>query len=64
MTELSYKQIFTAFHQDWEVFNKQQENWDDRPTVDTIQDAGSIAARAIIDRKVADEQGQMAVAAE
>ena len=64
MTEMSYKQIFTAFHQDWEVFNKQQENWDDRPTIDTIQDAGSIAARAMIDRAVAEEQGEMAVAAE
>ena len=64
MTELSYRQIFTAFHQDWEVFNKQQENWDDKPTIDTVQDAGSIAARAMIDRKIAEEQGQMAVAAE
>ena len=64
MTEMSYKQIFTAFHQDWEVFNKQQENWDDRPTIDTIQDAGSIAARAMIDRMVAEDQGEMAVAAE
>ena len=64
MTELSYRQIFTAFHQDWEVFNKQQENWDDKPTIDTIQDAGSIAARAMIDRKIAAEQGEMAVAAE
>ena len=64
MTEMSYKQIFTAFHQDWEVFNKQQENWDDRPTIDTIQDAGSIAARNMIDRKIAEERGEMAVAAE
>ena len=63
MTELQYQQIFTAFHQDWEVFNKQQENWDERPTVDTIQDAGSIAARAMIDRKVAAEPG-LAIAAE
>ena len=64
MTELSYKQIFTAFHQDWEVFNKQQENWDEKPTIDTVQDAGSIAARAMIDRKIAEEQGEMAIAAE
>ena len=63
MTELQYQQIFTAFHQDWEVFNKQQENWDERPTVDTIQDAGSIAARTMIDRKVAAEPG-LAIAAE
>ncbi len=64
MTELQYKQIFTAFHQDWEVFNKQQENWDDRPTIDTIQDAGSIAARAMIDREVAAERETLAIAAE
>ena len=61
---MSYKQIFTAIHQDWEVFNKQQENWDDRPTIDTIQDAGSIAARAMIDRKIAEEKGELSVAAE
>ena len=65
MTELQYKQIFQAFHQDWEVFNMQQKNWDDRPVIDTIQDAGSIAARAMIDRDVAADAGHgAAVAAE
>ena len=51
-----FGQILTAFHQDWEVFELQQENWDDRPVIDTIQDAGAIAARQIIDR-IAAEQG-------
>lgn len=64
MTEVSYKQIFTAFHQDWEVFNKQQENWDDGPTIDTNQDVGAIAARKLIEVKIAEEHKQGVVAAE
>lgn len=66
MTEMQYNQIFTAFHQDWEVFNKQQQNWDDRPVIDTIQDASSIAARKLIDKWLAEEQDMSseAVAAE
>ena len=64
ITELSYRQIHQAFHQDWDVFNIQQANWDDRPVIDTNQDAGSIAARALIDRRIAGEQGAQAAAAE
>jgi vanillate O-demethylase monooxygenase subunit len=66
MTELSFKQIFAAFHQDWELFNMQQKNWDDRPVIDTNQDAGPIAARVLIDRKIAEERSAMgrAMAAE
>jgi hypothetical protein len=56
--------MVTAFHQDWEVFELQQANWDDRPTIDTIQDAGSIAARQIIDRIAAEQRGAAALAAE
>ena len=59
-----YRQIVTAFHQDWEVFEMQQANWDDRPTIDTIQDAGSIAARQIITRIAAEQRGAAALAAE
>ena len=55
--EMQYKQIWQAFHQDWEVFDLQEENWDDRPTIETNQDAGGIAARAMIDRKIAAETG-------
>jgi phenylpropionate dioxygenase-like ring-hydroxylating dioxygenase large terminal subunit len=66
LTEMSYKQIHQAFHQDWEVFDLQQENWDDRPTIETNQDAGGIAARALLDRKIGEEQATAgaAVAAE
>ncbi len=65
-TELSYQQIFQAFHQDWEVFGLQEENWDDRPVIDTNQDAGAIAARAMMDHKIAAEHAKVgqAVAAE
>lgn len=64
-TDMQFKQIHQAFHQDWEVFNIQQENWDDAPVIDTNQDAGAIAARAMIDRDTAAEQGAgTAVAAE
>jgi vanillate O-demethylase monooxygenase subunit len=63
-TDMIYRQIVTAFHQDWEVFEAQQANWDDRPTVDTIQDAGAIAARQIIDRIAAEQGGARAMAAE
>jgi vanillate O-demethylase monooxygenase subunit len=59
-----FRQMVTAFHQDWEVFELQQANWDDRPTIDTIQDAGSIAARQIIDRIAAEQRGAAALAAE
>ena len=66
MTELSFQQIFQAFHQDWEVFDLQEENWDARPVIDTNQDAGAIAARAMMDRDIAAEQAAMgqSVAAE
>ena len=66
LTELSFQQIFQAFHQDWEVFDLQQENQDERPVIDTNQDAGSLAARAMIDRDIAAEQTELgqAVAAE
>lgn len=63
-TEMVFQQIYTAFHQDWEVFEIQQANWDDRPVIDTIQDAGAIAARQIIDRLLAAQSGATAVAAE
>lgn len=64
-TEMVFQQIYTAFHQDWEVFEIQQENWDDQPVIDTIQDAGAIAARQLIDRLMAEEgAGSAAVAAE
>ncbi len=48
------------------MFNKQQQNWDDRPVIDTIQDASSIAARKLIDKWVAEEQAMSgeAIAAE
>ena len=65
LTHTIFNQILTAFKQDWEVFEMQQDNWDDRPVIDTIQDAGAIAARQIIDRLMAEEKGQGAsVAAE
>jgi phenylpropionate dioxygenase-like ring-hydroxylating dioxygenase large terminal subunit len=63
-TDAVFRQIVTAFHQDWEVFERQQANWDDRPTIDTVQDAGSIAARQIIAAISAEQCGARAVAAE
>jgi vanillate O-demethylase monooxygenase subunit len=63
-TDAIYRQIVTAFHQDWEVFELQQANWDDRPTIDTIQDAGAIAARKMIDQRIAEERRSHAMAAE
>ncbi len=50
-----FNQILTAFRQDWEVFELQQDNWDGDRTIDTIQDAGAIAARQLIDRLAAEE---------
>jgi vanillate O-demethylase monooxygenase subunit len=63
-TDAAFRELATAFHQDWEVFELQQANVDDRPVIDTIQDAGSIAARQIIERIVAEQRGVGAMAAE
>ena len=48
------------------MFDLQQENQDDRPVIDTNQDAGPLAARAMMDRDIAAEQAEFgqAVAAE
>jgi vanillate O-demethylase monooxygenase subunit len=56
-TDAAFRELLTAFHQDWEVFEMVQSNWDDRPTIDTIQDAGSIAARQIIERMAGEQRG-------
>jgi len=53
-TNTLFRQILTTFHQDWEVFELQQANWDDRPVIDTTQDAGAFAAREIIARIATD----------
>jgi hypothetical protein len=45
-----YSQIRKAFEQDWEVFELQQENWDDRQVFATKADLGLIAARKLVDR--------------
>lgn len=65
-TEMQFRQLVTAFTQDWEVFDLQQANWDDRPVIDTRQDAGPIAARRLIDRMIGEERAAVgeAVAAE
>jgi len=52
-TDMFYNQIRTAFQQDWEVFEMQQANWDDRPVWSTQSDLGPIAARKLIDRVLA-----------
>ncbi len=63
-THAVYDQILTAFHQDWEVFEMQQDNWDDRPVIDINADAGPIAARQLMDGRLAEEGQTMASAAE
>ncbi len=63
-THAVYDQILTAFHQDWEVFEMQQDNWDDRPVIDINADAGPIAARQLMDRRFAEEGQATASAAE
>ena len=50
---LHFKQVLRAFHQDWEVLEMQQRNWDDRPVVNTNADAGWIAARRMIEDRAA-----------
>ena len=55
-SDAAFRELAIAFHQDWEVFERQQSNWDDRPTIDTVQDAGSIAARQIIERMAAEQR--------
>ena len=54
-TDLHFRQIARAFHQDWEVLEMQQRAWDDRPVVNTNADAGWIAARAMLDDLIAGE---------
>ncbi len=49
-TDMFYNQIRKAFEQDWEVFELQQENWDDGPVFATKSDLGLIAARKLVDR--------------
>ncbi len=63
ITDLQYRQIRTAFYQDWEVFELQERNWDDRPVIDLNVDAGPIAARALIDRRLAEQAQRNRVAA-
>jgi len=63
-THALYDQILTAFHQDWEVFELQQGNWDDRPVIDINADAGPISARRLMDRRLAEEGQATAAAAE
>jgi len=63
-TDALYRQILTAFREDWEVFEMQQANWDDRPVIDTIQDAGPLAARQITERIAAEQAMTESVAAE
>ena len=63
-TDLQFQQVLTAFHQDWEVLEVQQENWDDRPVINTNADAGWIAARQMIHERLAEEaRGATAAAA-
>jgi phenylpropionate dioxygenase-like ring-hydroxylating dioxygenase large terminal subunit len=54
-TDALFQQIRVAFQQDWEVFELQQENWDDRSVVSTKNDVASIEARRMIDRLLASE---------
>jgi hypothetical protein len=63
-TDALFRQIRTAFRQDWEVFELQQANRDDYPVIDTIQDAGAIAARRIIARIAAERGAAESMAAE
>jgi vanillate O-demethylase monooxygenase subunit len=51
-----FRQLLAPFRQDWQVVDMQQRNWDDRPVIDTIQDAGGIATCQIIAR-IAAAQG-------
>ncbi len=62
LTDAHYNQILKAFRQDWEVFEMQQENWDDDPVIDINVDAGPLAARQMVDRLLADETGRAAAA--
>ena len=55
LTDLQFQHVMKAFHQDWEVLEMQQENWDDRPVINTNADAGWLAARQMIDDFVAAE---------
>jgi vanillate O-demethylase monooxygenase subunit len=63
-TDAIFREVVHAFLQDWELLEMQQANSDDRPTIDTNQDAGSIAARRIIDRIASEQSGTSAMAAE
>jgi vanillate O-demethylase monooxygenase subunit len=62
-TDALYGATHTAFHQDWEVFELQQANWDYEPVVDINVDAGPIAARQLIDCMIAEENQATATAA-
>ena len=70
-TEMVYRQILTAFRQDWEVFEWQQEMFsrenNEPKTIDISADGGLVAARQIMKRLFAEElggRGRRAVAAE
>ena len=64
-TDLQFRQVVTAFLQDCEVLELQQQNWDDRPVISTNADTGWIAARKMIaDRVAAEARGLACDAAE
>lgn len=58
VTELVFSQVAIAFKQDWEVFELQQRNIDekpDAPRIDLNGDAGGIQALRMLDREIAAE---------
>ncbi len=61
-TDLQFRQVAAAFHQDWEVLEMQQQNWDDRPVINTNADVGWIAARQMIEDQLAEESRSLAAA--
>ena len=63
-TDLLFNDTAIAFHEDWEVFELQQENWDDRPVFDIRVDSGPIQARKLVENLLAEQEPGLAVAAE
>ena len=62
-TAKMFAQIMKAFEQDWAVLELQQANWDDRPVINVNADAPFLAARQLLDRRIAEEAQQLKAAA-
>jgi len=64
LTEHMFEQIVLAFRQDWDVLEAQQANADDRPEININADGPFLAARHLLDRRIAAEAGALKSAAE